>query len=42
MWGTVPGPLPANLNAPRGVAWDPTGPGHLLISVPDAILRVTF
>jgi DNA-binding beta-propeller fold protein YncE len=40
--GTVPGPLPATLNAPTGVAWDPTGPGHLLISVPDAILRVTF
>jgi len=40
--GTVPGPLPASLNTPQGVAWDPTGPGHLLISVPDAILRVTF
>jgi hypothetical protein len=40
--GTVPGPLPASLYAPQGMAWDPTGPGHLLISVPDAILRVTF
>jgi hypothetical protein len=39
VWGTVPGPLPAILNAPTGVAWDTTGPGHLLISVPDAILR---
>jgi sugar lactone lactonase YvrE len=38
--GTVPGPLPASLFHPLGVAWDPAG--HLLISVPDAVVRVTF
>jgi len=40
--GTVPGPLPASLNIPWGVVWDPSGSGHLLITVSDAILRATF
>jgi len=38
--GTVPGPLPASLFQARGLALDPAG--RLLISVPDAIMRVTF
>jgi len=38
--GTVPGPLPASLLQTTGLAWDPAG--HLLLSVPDAVMRVTF
>jgi streptogramin lyase len=39
--GTVAGPLPASLYQPTSVAVDPAT-GELFITVPDAVLKVTF
>lgn len=37
--GTVPGPLPAGLSAPEGIAFDPLT-GGLILSLPNAILSI--
>ena len=37
--GTLPGPLPACLCYPRGLAVDPTS-GVIYVTVPDAVLKI--
>jgi len=39
--GTVPGPLPASLDFPAGIAFDPAS-GDLLVTVQVAVLEVSF
>ena len=41
MVGTVPGPLPATLLEPSGIAYDASS-GRLLVAVPDAIVSIAF